>query len=47
MIVLVTFDPDPFDCDRKSSEFHSEVTKKIKVRLLGFKGLCAGDCFEC
>ena len=44
VVVLVAFDPDPFDCDRKLSEFRSDVTKKIEVRLLGFKGLCAGDC---
>ena len=47
MVILVAFDPDPFDCDRKSEEFRSDVTKKIKVRLLGLKGLCAGYCFEC
>ena len=47
VVVLVAFDPDPFDCDRKSSEFCSDVTKKIEVRLLGFERLCAGYCFEC
>ena len=47
MVILVAFDPDPFDCDRKLSEFRSDVTKKIEVRLLGFEGLCARDCVEC
>ena len=47
VVVLVAFDPDLVDLNRKLAEFHSDVTKKIEVGLLGFKGLCTGDCFEC
>ena len=36
LVVLVAFDPFPVDFDRKSTKFCSIVTKKIKVRLLGF-----------
>ena len=39
MVILVAFDPDPVDCDGKSMEFRSNVTKKIKVGLLGFERL--------
>ena len=35
VIVLVAFDPHPFDFDGKSEEFGSNVTKKIEVWLLG------------
>ena len=39
VVILVAFDPDPVDFYRKSMEFRSDVTKKIKVGLLRFEGL--------
>ena len=34
LIILVAFDPHPFDFDRESEKFCTNVTKKIKVGLL-------------
>ena len=47
VIILVAFDPNPINFDGKLLEFCSDVTKKIKIRLLGFEGLCTRDCVQC
>ena len=43
LIILVVFDPHPFDVDWKSEKFGANVTKKIEIRLLRTEGLGAGD----
>ena len=41
MIVVVAFDPYPVHLEKESIEFCSNVTKQIKVLLLGFQRLGA------
>ena len=41
LVVLVAFDPYPVHLEKESIEFCSNVTKQIKVLLLGFQRLGA------